>query len=128
MNDRKPCALIIDDDPGVRKILVRLFACSDWDATAFVGREDAMEGFSPGAFELALCDVNLGENQDGLMIARELAALDPSLRVVLMSGDLRQIERARAASLRLVIKPFDALAIYRLCDWAKSTPERAEER
>ena len=127
MNDRMPCAMIIDDDPNVRKILERLFSCYEWNSLAFIGPETALAAFRPGKFDLLLCDMDLGENRDGLTVALEISARDPFLRVALMSGDWRNEDRARSRSLRFIGKPFDVMTIYRLCDWAKKKSEKAHE-
>jgi len=112
--------MIVDDEPAIRRLLIRWLAHEGWAATAVSSYADAAAAFSPGAFDLILCDVDLGEQPDGVALALNFRNCDPSLCVALMSGDPRNEDRAREAGLELFTKPFDTPAIRRLLDWAET--------
>lgn len=101
-----PRALILDDDPSVRRMVQQALQRLGWAADAASSAEAAIASFSRRAYTLLVCDVNVGRD-DGLWMARMLKQLQPTLKVVIMSGHPDNLERARAAGLTECLrKPF----------------------
>ncbi len=74
--------------------------------------------------DVALIDVRL-RGRDGFALAAELRARDPSLRLVLMTGDVETAamqERARVLGMQLLAKPFDPADLLALLDAVPPAP------
>ncbi|MCU1281292.1 MAG: putative multi-sensor signal transduction histidine kinase [bacterium] len=102
--------LIVEDDQLTRNSLRRVLAGRGYRvleaATAEGARELCRHGGEP--IDVALCDVMLPDAH-GLLVAAELRALRPSLRVILMSGyaDYTMVrEQSVALGIALLEKPF----------------------
>jgi FixJ family two-component response regulator len=101
---------VLDDDPSMRRSLVRLLRAYGWDARA----HDSVSGFKastaatdPGCL---LLDVRLGDGS-GLDLLEELAQDDSPLAIVLISGygDVPSTVRAmRSGAVDVLTKPPDA--------------------
>ncbi len=99
-------ALIVDDDPGLRRLFQRYFHSLGWTADAVSGGLEALEAFGAATYRVVVCDVNLGAG-DGIQTAKKLRDMQPSLRVVIASGLPDNIDRARAAGFgHCLRKPF----------------------
>lgn len=62
-------------------------------------------------YDLALCDVNLPDG-DGISLARALSQVRRSLRVVVVSGNPANLDKAHAAGFtRCLRKPFELDAL-----------------
>ena len=100
---------VLDDDPSMRRSLVRLLRAYGWDARA----HDSVSGFKattattdPGCL---LLDVRLGDGS-GLDLLEELAQDDSPLAIVLISGygDVPSTVRAmRSGAVDVLTKPPD---------------------
>lgn len=77
--------LVVDDEPGVRDMLTDLLTEMDCLVASFRDAREALAGFSPGRFGLALVDQTL-PGRSGLELAARLRELDRSLVIVLISG------------------------------------------
>lgn len=98
-------ALIIDDDPAVRRLFQRFFQGTGASADAVADKASALAIFAPNVYEVALCDVDLGRD-DGIETAMILRRLEPSLRIVVVSGLPDNLERAKAAGFEAcLLKP-----------------------
>ena len=105
---------ILDDDPSMRRSLVRLLRAYGWDARA----HDSVAGFKattaahdPGCL---LLDVRLGDGS-GLDLLEELAQNDSPLAIVLISGygDVPSTVRAmRSGAVDVLTKPPDAARLH----------------
>ena len=101
---------VFDDDPSMRRSLVRLLRAYGWDARA----HDSVSGFKattaatdPGCL---LLDVRLGDGS-GLDLLEELVQDDSPLAIVLISGfgDVPSTVRAmRSGAVDVLTKPPDA--------------------
>jgi DNA-binding response OmpR family regulator len=67
-------------------------------------------GNYPGPIDLVLCDMNL-PGMGGLELCEDIVAKRPAIKVLLMSGDLAQEERARMQGLPFLRKPFTATVL-----------------
>jgi DNA-binding response OmpR family regulator len=102
-------ALLVEDVPDISSLLAYLISHAGWEVDAVLSSAEALQLFAPRRYSLVIADINLGRGLDGVSLAQRLLALEPGLRVVLMSGDsVSEADRAQAAGLgRILVKPFD---------------------
>jgi FixJ family two-component response regulator len=80
--------MIVDDDLAVLESLAELFELEcGADVTAFGSAEEVMAASSPASFDVCVLDYNL-TGTDGLTLGAMLRQLNPSTRLILLSGDL----------------------------------------
>lgn len=116
-------ALIVDDDPAMSGLMRRCFTAWGWTAEECGSISAALELLKRGQYDLAVCDVDLPDG-DGIFLACALSKARPALRIVMISGDPRNIIRARAAGIELRLqKPFDLDALKALAD-LRSSPAK----
>lgn len=100
-------ALIIDDDAEMARVFRRALTMWGWQADECHSLSEALTLLRNGRYDLALCDVNLPDG-NGLSLAHALSKAMPSLRVIMVSGNPANINRARIAGFSLSLrKPFD---------------------
>ena len=98
--------LIVDDDPVIRKFLVRLLKTTGADCAVAPNHAEAMEHVGLADFDSALVDVNLGA-EDGLDLAVLLRDMHRKLKIVVMSADPANERRVVEEGLgQLLLKPF----------------------
>jgi DNA-binding response OmpR family regulator len=100
--------LVVDDDPGVQRMIVNYIADHNMRATAVSGRRGLMHALAVREPDLVILDLNLGED-DGLDLLRELR-IKSVVPVILITGD-RHDEVDRVLGLELgaddyITKPF----------------------
>jgi DNA-binding NtrC family response regulator len=77
--------LVVEDDAVVGPLIVRMLEAEGYTAALASDGTAARAAVRNAHYDLALADIVLG-TQDGHEIAESLVALQPGLRVVLMSG------------------------------------------
>ena len=115
--------LIVDDEEGLRRLLVRVLSKSGYEATAVAGGAEALRQLAGESFDLIITDIKMPE-MDGLELLRELKAFDPSLPIIVMTayGTVENAVKAlRAGAYDYVAKPFEI-------DEMKLTVDKALER
>lgn len=101
-----PSALVVDDDSCLRGLFQRILERNGWSVDVAACGAAALEAFAASPYELLLSDIDLGD-MDGIDLARAALWRQPGLRVVLVSGHPRNLERARNAGFnRCLSKPF----------------------
>jgi CheY-like chemotaxis protein len=102
--------LVVEDEPGLLRVLVRYLARLGYEAVAAARASEALELFraDPASFAAVLTDLSLPDMRGEDMVVR-LRELNPELRVLVASGSPSALARnaardgARAVSLA---KPF----------------------
>jgi len=115
--------LIVDDEEGLRRLLVRVLAKAGYEATAVPGGAEALRQVAGEPFDLIITDIKMPE-MDGLELLRELKAFDPSLPIIVMTayGTVESaVQALRAGAYDYVAKPFEI-------DELKLTVAKALER
>lgn len=105
----KPSILIVDDDVVLNQRLVKAFRQRGYDATGAETFEQALAIAQPDPPELAVVDLRIAE-QSGLRLLRELLALDPETRIVILTGYgsiATAIEAVRLGAVYYLAKPAD---------------------
>ncbi len=85
MTEPRANVLVVEDDPVVGPLIVRMLESEGYTATLASNGEAARDAVHEARYDLTLADIVLGK-QDGHEIAESLVAIQPGLRVVLMSG------------------------------------------
>ena len=100
--------LIIDDEPGVRKILCDLFA-NDYACHVVASAEAGLDTLKSNDVALVISDINL-QGISGLEMVPQIIAIAPDTIVIMMSG-MQTIETAieamRVGAFDYLMKPFD---------------------
>jgi CheY-like chemotaxis protein len=98
-----PRALVVEDDEAMRELLRRALERSGFAvATAATGRE-ALKLFSERQVDLAITDLMMPE-MDGLTLIRELMRVQPSARIVVITGAETGHDAARALGAKVVVR------------------------
>lgn len=107
---RSPTAriLVVEDFQPVRLLIERLLVFEGYDVIAVTDAPEAYARSTGEQFDLIVTDVNV-PGGNGLEIARAMAVAQPSLRVLVVSGeDEGDIELdVPGAHVQFLSKPFD---------------------
>ncbi len=99
-------ALIVDDDVSISRMLSRCLSLWGWTTDEAQRVSAALDSFRLGSYDLLLCDVDLPDG-DGISLSRALVKANPSLAVVIISGNPENLGRAREAGFPSRLrKPF----------------------
>jgi two-component system cell cycle response regulator CpdR len=77
--------LLAEDDDDMRRFLVRALERAGHDVTSFSEGASAFEEVKQASFDLLLTDIVMPE-MDGIELARRAAELDPSLKIMFITG------------------------------------------
>jgi DNA-binding response OmpR family regulator len=100
-------ALIANDDAAMSGMISRCLSIWGWAADQTHSASAALELFGRVEYDLAICDVDL-PGGSGISLAQTFLKTKPSLRVVIMSGDPVNLDRAKRTGLGANLrKPFD---------------------
>ena len=86
----EPAALrvmIVDNEPDLLNGIVETLTLAGHSATGCTTSHEALEALTHRRFDVLICDLLLGNGEDGTVLARQAAAVDPAMRIVLMSGN-----------------------------------------
>ncbi len=106
----RPCLLIVDDDPAFARAMRRSFERRAYEVSVCATSEaldEALRDFRPG---FAIVDLKLG-NDSGLYCVRRLAALDPAMRIVVLTGFASistAVEAIKLGACHYLAKPSNA--------------------
>jgi DNA-binding response OmpR family regulator len=99
--------LLVDDDPGVRRMLLRVLEEEGYAVTPAADGLEAVESAADRAPELVLLDLNL-PFQNGWETFRRLVAGNPSLPIIIITARPNQLFSSLAAgAAALMEKPLD---------------------
>ena len=102
--------LVVDDDDVFRTRVVRAFRERGFDVTAAASYEEAMAAARGESPELALVDLRLA-GESGLDLVRDLRALDPTTKIVMLTGYgsiATAVQSVRLGATSYLTKPVDA--------------------
>ena len=110
--------LLADDDESVRKSLCKLLHGEGYEVVSVANGTEAIETFSreKNQFDLLMVDLNM-PSKNGWATLDRLLEVDPSLPVLIVTGQSNQYELAEAAGVNaLVEKPIDVPVMLQLID------------
>jgi two-component system, response regulator RegA len=102
--------LLVDDDRILRERLARAFSDRGFDVRTAGDYDEAMERARDDSPEMAVVDLRM-PGRSGLELVRDLKALDPATRIVVLTGYgsiATAIEAMRIGATYYVNKPADA--------------------
>ena len=119
MEERLP-VLVVDDDPGIRKLIAAILSRQGSCPVVAVGTgKEALERVAQGeAFLLALVDFSL-PGMDGLEVLDALKKKVPDLEVVIITAHRRveiAVEAMKRGAYDYLAKPFSAEELVKLVD------------
>jgi len=109
--DLGPSILIVDDDEALRRHLGRAFARRGYDVRLAATYDEATELAADESPELAVIDLRLGAGSSGLTVVRDLRRIDPTTRIVVLTGYgsiATAIKAMRLGAADYLTKPADA--------------------
>ena len=116
--------LVLDDDASARKLVEVVLSKNGYKVVAVGDVPSALGHLQEAPFDLLVSDYNLPE-MDGLALIAKARQLQPALRAVLMSGDVRDEMRQAATSggaAGFLAKPFHLPQLVELCRQALEKP------
>ena len=107
----QPLALVVDDEAGIRSFIAEVLSENGYDVAEADSAATALEILQTRAPDLLVTDYAM-PGETGLMLAERARGLHPSIKVLLVSGnvDLAALQ-ASALDLSLLPKPFDDIAL-----------------
>jgi CheY-like chemotaxis protein len=102
--------LVVDDDPPLRRALVRDLRANGYDAVAASGYDEALTRASERKYDVLLTDLRMG-SKNGLDLILALTGASPQIRPIMMSAYATAHDSQRALSLgavRVLCKPFES--------------------
>jgi sigma-B regulation protein RsbU (phosphoserine phosphatase) len=111
--------LVVDDDPGLRRTLVRILE-PPYRVEAVAGTGEALARVEAGTFDLALLDVRLKDG-DGYTLCKALRQRRPQMDVILITGSISEPDEKLFRSLEegafyFLFKPFDRRVLLALVE------------
>lgn len=105
----KKKVLIVDDQNGIRVLLLEVFSSEGYNTFQAANGKLALEIVKQESPDLVLLDMKI-PGMDGLEILKHIKAIDPSIKVIMMTayGELDMIKEATdLGALMHFTKPFD---------------------
>jgi CheY-like chemotaxis protein len=122
--------LIVDDSKLARMSVIRTLASlhADWDIKEASNADEAMQAVKDAQIDITLLDFNM-PGRDGLELAGELRALQPSMPIAVVSANSQTaiLARTEAAGAVFLSKPLSSADLERFLDDA-ATKLKSEDR
>ncbi|MCB9832606.1 MAG: response regulator transcription factor [Planctomycetes bacterium] len=104
-----PTILVVDDDPVLRERLARAFSRRGFEVHTAEGRSTAVASAREESPELAVVDLKMADG-NGLEVVRDLLDIDPSTRILVLTGYgsiATAVEAVRLGAVNYLSKPAD---------------------
>ena len=109
MSDDRPSILVVDDDQVFRDRLARALAERGYESRTAKDYDEAMASAVADSPELAVIDLRM-PGRSGLELVQDLRQLDPSTRILLLTGYASiatAVEAMRLGAVHYLAKPAD---------------------
>ena len=104
--------LLVDDDPAIRQILLRLLSEENYFVVTAANGVDALALAEQEKFDLVLLDLNMPQ-KDGWETFEQLSAKNPLLPIILITARPNQLFPALASGVgALLEKPLDFVKLF----------------
>ncbi|MBI2384465.1 MAG: response regulator [Elusimicrobia bacterium] len=127
MDQPKPKILVIDDEKGLRDMLVYGLSGRGYAVTTAANGKEAVAKAKQDAFDLALCDLMMPE-MGGIETLKALKETLPHIEVVMVTGYAtleNAVESMKLGAYDYVAKPYE---LDQLCDLLEKALERGRLR
>ncbi len=124
MGQQRKSILIVDDDPEILRLLLRVLKADDLDLTTSSTAHEAMDLMDARDFDLVLLDLGLPDKH-GMEVLEECSRVDGPRFLIITADDTSEsmIRALRDQAYGYVKKPFDPHAILELVREALEAPE-----
>jgi CheY-like chemotaxis protein len=104
---RRPRILLIDDDAGVREVLLHLLASFGYDCQTAADGASGLARFDEGGWDLVLIDIVMPA-MSGWGVVETIRRRTPTMPIVLITGmsEPAVMRRAHDWRLPIIVKPF----------------------
>lgn len=118
---RKPVLLVVDDEPGILRVLTRFGRTAGFEVLACGSGKEAFDCLRRGHVDVALLDLRMPD-VDGLGVLKRIKQERPGCEVILMSGSATVesvVEAIKLGALDYISKPLDLRRLRNLVDSVK---------
>jgi two-component system response regulator RegA len=124
VTDHRPSLLLVDDDAIFRERLARAFRDRGWEVRTAGDHDEAMGLAHAESPEHAVVDLRM-PGKSGLELVRDLHALDPATRIVVLTGYgsiATAVDAIKLGAAHYLAKPADADDILAAFERADAPP------
>jgi DNA-binding NtrC family response regulator len=110
--------LVVDDDEGIRKTLLRILEKEGYAVESVDNGKQAIEASKKWSFNIALIDIKLPD-MEGIKLLEELKDAEPKMVKIIITGypSLKSaIEAVNRGADGYVLKPFDVSKLLAMID------------
>ena len=129
MADPRPSLLLVDDDALYRERLAKAMSARGYEVRTAAGAEEALAQAETDSPEFAVLDLRM-PGESGLELLRRLMVLDPTTRVLMLTGYgsiATALEAVRLGAVNYLTKPADVDDILAAFQPADQLPEAATD-
>lgn len=108
--------LVVDREPGVRRVIERLMSRRGYETRTASTAEDALAILRETPCDLLLTEVHLSGEADGPRLASMAAETCPGIRILYMTGYLDGSMSDRGIDHVVLTKPFGSDQLHRVVD------------
>ena len=104
----RPRVLVVDDEVSIRDLLTRTLALTEYEVEAVADGRTGLDRLRQGPYDLLVADLRMPV-MDGLTLIREARRLQPTLKVIIITGYSTESSAIEAVNLGVVgylVKPF----------------------
>jgi excisionase family DNA binding protein len=104
----RPHVLVVDDEPGIRDLLVKTLSLADYEVDVAPDGRAALERLHHQTYDLLIADLKM-PGVDGLAVIREAKRLKAALPVIIITGFSTEQAAIEAVNLGVsgyITKPF----------------------
>jgi len=102
--------LVVDDEPNIRELIRMRLASLGYDVIAAAGGAEALSEAHRTVFDLAIVDLKLGPEEDGLKVMEQLFLINPRLPVIILTahGSIENaVEAVKNGAYSYLTKPYN---------------------
>ncbi len=105
--------LVVDDEPGITKYVEAALTQGGYAVVTAESAEAALEIFQreSGRFDLILSDIIMPGQMDGMSMIRAMRAVNPTVKLLFMTGKIRGLPEDLTDTCGQVPKPFSPAQI-----------------